>query len=123
MRKYLRFKDPFSEQKQSLAIEVRKMESIYNIEPYSVESSESGLFGLKTKIFNTEYAMMNVYHHYNLKLSFMQDQIRKFFSKDGLNVLGGDFNWDFNESPFKELAESSESWNLSKLEWLEPTHF
>ena len=26
-------------------------------------------------------------------------------------------------SPFKEFTESFESWNLSKLWWLEPTHF
>ena len=32
------------------------MEGLHNIEPYSIESSESGLFELKTKIFNTEYA-------------------------------------------------------------------
>ena len=123
LRKYLWFKDPFSEQKQGLAIGVRRMEGLHDIEPYPIESSESGLFGLRTKIFNTEYAVMNVYHHHNLKLPFMQDQIRKFFSKDGLNILGGDFNWDLNEPPFKELTESSESWNLSRLGWSEPTHF
>ena len=123
IRKYLWFKDPFLEQKWSLAIGVRRMESLHNIEPYPIESSESGLFGLRTKIFNTKYAVMNVYHHCDLKLPFMQDQIGKFFSKDGLNVLGGDFNWDFNEPPFKKLVESSESWNLSRLEWSEPTHF
>ena len=123
LRKYLWFKDPFLEQKQGLAIGVRRMEGLHNIEPYPIESSESGLFGLRIKIFNTEYAVMNVYHHCNLKLPFMQDQIRKFFSKDGLNVLGGDFNWDLNEPPFKELTESSESWNLSRLGWSEPTHF
>ena len=123
LRKYLWFKDPFSEQKRGLAIGVRRMEGLHDIEPCPIESSESGLFGLRTKIFNTEYAVMNVYCHHNLKLPFMQDQIGKFFSKDGLNVLGGDFNWDLNESPFKELAESSESWNLSRLGWSEPTHF
>ena len=92
MKKYLWFKNPFSEQKQDLAIEVKRMESLHNIEPYPIESSESGLFGLKTKIFNTEYAVINVYHHCNLKLPFMQDQIEWFFSKDELNVLRGDFN-------------------------------
>ena len=99
------------------------MEGLHDIEPYPIESSESGLFGLRTKIFNTEYAVMNVYWHCDLKLPFMQDQIRKFFSKDGLNILGGDFNWDLNEPPFKELAEFSESWNLSRLGWSEPTYF
>ena len=99
------------------------MESLHDIEPYPIESSESGLFGLRTKIFNTEYAVMNVYCHCDLKLPFMQDQIRKFFSKEGLNILGDDFNWNLNEFSFKELAKSSESWNLSKLEWLKPTHF
>ena len=93
------------------------------LKPYPIENSESGLFGLRTKIFNTEYAVMNVYCHCDLKLPFMQDQIGKFFSKDGLNILGGDFNWNLNESPFKELTDFSESWNLSKLGWLEPTHF
>ena len=44
------------------------MEGLHDIEPYPIESSESGLFGLRTKIFNTEYAVMNVYHHRNLKL-------------------------------------------------------
>ena len=102
------FKDLFSEQKQDLAIGIRRMEGLHDIELYPIESSESGLFGLKTKIFNTEYAVMNVYHHCDLKFPFMQDQIRKFFFKDELNILGGNFNWDFNESPFKELAESSE---------------
>ena len=92
LRKYLWFKDPFSEQKWGLAIGVRRMEGLHDIEPYPIESSESGLFGLRTKIFNTEYAVMNVYCHCDLKLPFMQDQIRKFFSKDGLNILGGDFN-------------------------------
>ena len=92
LRKYLWFKDPFSEWKQGLAIGVRRMEGLHDIEPYPIESSESGLFGLRTKIFNTEYAVMNVYRHCDLKLPFMQDQIGKFFSKDGLNVLGGDFN-------------------------------
>ena len=123
LRKYLWFKDPFSEQKRGLAIGVRRMEGLHDIEPYPIDSSESGLFGLRTKIFNTEYAVMNVYRHCDLKLPFMQDQIGKFFSKDGLNILGGDFNWDLNETPFKELAESSESWNLSRLGWSEPTHF
>ena len=70
------------------------MEGLHDIEPYPIESFESGLFGLRTKIFNTKYAMMNVYCHCNLKLPFMQDQIGKFFSKDELNVLGGDFNWN-----------------------------
>ena len=84
------------------------MENLHNIEPYSIESSESGLFGLRTKVFNTEYTIMNVYHHCDLKLPFMQDQIRKFFSKDELNVLGGNFNWDLKESSFKELTKSSE---------------
>ena len=86
------FKDFFSERKQGLAIGVRRMEGLHNIELYSIESFESGLFGLRTKIFNTEYAVMNVYCHCDLKLPFMQDQIGKFFSKDGLNILGGDFN-------------------------------
>ena len=76
------------------------MESLHDIKPYPIESSESGLFGLKTKIFNTEYAVMNVYCHCDLKLPFMQDQIEKFFSKDGLNVLRGDFNWNLNKPPF-----------------------
>ena len=92
LRKYLWFKDPFSKWKQGLAIGVRRMEGLHDIEPYPIESSESGLFGLRIKIFNTEYAVMNVYYYCNLKLSFMQDQIGKFFSKDGLNVLRGDFN-------------------------------
>ena len=92
IRKYLWFKNLFSEQKWDLTIEVKRMEGLYDIEPYPIESSESGLFGLRTKIFNTEYTVMNVYHHYDLKLPFIQDQIGKFFSKDGLNVLGGDFN-------------------------------
>ena len=92
LRKYLWFKNPFSEWKWSLAIGIKRMESLHDIEPYPIESSESGLFGLRTKIFNTKYAVMNIYHHYNLKLPFMQDQIGKFFSKDGLNILGGDFN-------------------------------
>ena len=123
LRKYLWFKDPFLERKQGLAIGVRRMEGLHDIEPYPIESSESGLFGLRTKIFNIKYAVMNVYPHWDLKLPFMQDQIGKFFSKDGLNVLGGDFNWDLKEPPFKELAESSESWNLSRLGWSKPTHF
>ena len=92
LRKYLWFKDLFSEWKQGLAIGVRRMEGLHDIEPYPIESSESGLFGLRTKIFNTEYAVMNVYCHCDLKLPFMQNQIGKFFSKDGLNVLRGDFN-------------------------------
>ena len=99
------------------------MEGLHDIELYSIESSESGLFGLKTKIFNTKYAVMNVYHYCNLKLPFIQGQIGKFFSKDGLNILGGDFNWDLNESPFKEFTEFFESWNLLRLGWSEPTHF
>ena len=123
MKKYLWFKDPFLEQKFGLAIEVKRMEGLHNTKLYPIESSESVLFGLRTKIFNAEYAVMNVYHHCNLKLPFIQDQIKKFFSKDGLNILKGDFNWDLNESPFKEFVESSESWNLSRLEWLEPIHF
>ena len=79
------------------------MKGLHDIEPYLIESSESGLFGLRIKIFNIKYAVMNVYYHCDLKLPFMQNQIRKFFSKDGLNVLGGDFNWDLNESPLKSL--------------------
>ena len=51
LRKYLWFKDPFSEWKQGLAIEIRRMEDFHNIEPYPIESFESGLFGLKIKIF------------------------------------------------------------------------
>ena len=109
LRKYLWFKDLFLEWKQGLAIGVRRMEGLHDIKSYPIESSKSGLFGLRTKIFNTEYAMMNVYCHYDLKLPFIQDQIGKFFSKDRLNVLGGDFNRDLNKLPFKELAESSES--------------
>ena len=123
LKKYLWFKNLFLKQKQGLAIGVRRMEGLHDIEPYPIESSESGLFRLRTKTFNTEYAVMNVYYHCDLKLPFMQDQIGKFFSKDGLNVLGGDFNWDLNEPPFKELAESSEFWNLSRLGWSEPTLF
>ena len=92
------FKEIFVVQRPLLRTEVRpchwsqKNGSLHNIEPYPIESSESGLFGLRIKIFNTEYAVMNVYCHCNLKLPFMQDQIKKFFSKDGLNVLRGDFN-------------------------------
>ena len=100
LKKYLWFKDPFSKRKRGLAIGVRRMEGLYNIKPYPIESSESGLFGLKIKIFNTEYAVMNVYCYCNLKFPLKQDQIRKFFSKDEMNVLGGDFNWDFNKFPF-----------------------
>ena len=68
LRKYLWFKNPFSEQKQSLTIGVRRMEGLHDIKPYPIESFESGLFGLKTKIFNIEYIMINVYCHHNLKL-------------------------------------------------------
>ena len=107
MRKYLWFKNLFSKQKQDFVIEVRRMESLYDIKPYSIESLESGLFGLKTKIFNTKYVVMNIYYYCDLKLPFMQNQIKNFFFKDGLNILRGDFNWDLNKSPFKKLTKSS----------------
>ena len=49
------------------------MKSFLNIELYSIESFVYGMFGLKIKIFNIEYIVMNVYQHCNLKLSFMQN--------------------------------------------------
>ena len=92
MRKYLWFNDPFSEWKHELAIWVKKIKDLHDIEPCPIKSSVSKIFGLKTKIFNAEHTVMNVYQHCDLKLPFIQDQIGNFFSKDGLNILGGDFN-------------------------------
>ena len=81
MRKYLWFQNLFLEWKQGLTIGVRRMEGFYDIEPYPIESSENGLFGLRTKIFNTKYTVMNIYCYCDLKLSFCKTKLESSFPK------------------------------------------
>ena len=125
LRKYIWLRDNSSGKRRGLLIGVRQMEGVKEISPCFFDQTMSGLFGVHVTIGLTNYSVLNIYHHPNLKVATILQEAACFFSQNprSINIFGGDFNWDVKEKQMGEIEKCCASLHMSCLKWDEPTHY
>ena len=73
----------------------------------------------------TNYSILNIYHHPDLKVATISQEATHFFGQNprSINIFGGDFNWDVKEKQMGEIDQCCASLCMSHLKWDEPTHY
>ena len=94
LRKYIWLRDNSSGKRRGLLIGVRRMEGVKEISPCFFDQTMSGLFGVHVTIGSTNYSVLNIYHHPDLKVATILQEATHFFSQNprSINIFGGDFN-------------------------------
>ena len=71
------------------------------------------------------YSVLNIYHHPDLKVATILQEVACFFSQNprSINIFGGDFNWDVKEKQMGEIEKCCATLCMSCLKWDEPTHY
>ena len=125
LRKYIWLKDNSSGKRRGLLIGVRWMEEVKEISSCFFDQTMSGLFGVHVTIGSTNYSVLNIYCHPDLKVAIILQEAAHFFGQNprSINIFGGDFNWDVKEKQMGEIEKCCASLHMSHLKWDEPTHY
>ena len=75
------------------------MEGVKEISPCFFDQTMSGLFSVHVTIGSTNYSVLNIYRHPDLKVATILQEATHFFGQNprSINIFGGDFNWDVKE--------------------------
>ena len=79
LRKYIWLKDNSSGKRRGLLIGVRQMEGVKEISPCFFDQTMSRLFGVHMTIESTNYSILNIYHHPDLKVATISQEATQFF--------------------------------------------
>ena len=125
LRKYIWLKDNSSRKRRGLLIGVRQMEGVKEISLCFFDQTMSGLFGVHVTIGLTNYSVLNIYCHPDLKVATISQKTTCFFGQNprSINIFGGDFNWDVKEKQMGEIEKCCASLCMSHLKWDEPIHY
>ena len=125
LRKYIWLKDNSSGKRRGLLIGVRWMEGVKEISPCFFDQTVSGLFGVHVTIGSTNYSVLNIYHHSDLKVATISQEATCFFGQNprSINIFESDFNWDVKKKQMGEIDQCCASLCMSCLKWDEPIHY
>ena len=79
LRKYIWLRDNSSGKRKGLLIGVRQMEGVKEISPCFFDQTMSGLFGVHVTIGSTNYSVLNIYCHPDLKVATISQEAARFF--------------------------------------------
>ena len=85
----------------------------------------SRLFGVYVTIRSTNYSVLNIYHHFDLKVATILQETTQFFGQNSrsINIFGGDFNWDVKEKQIGKIDQCCASLCMLCLKWDKPIHY
>ena len=94
LRKYIWLRDNSFRKRRGLLIGVRRIEGVKEISPCFFDQTMSGLFGVHVTIGSTNYSVLNIYRHPDLKVATISQEAAQFFGQNprSINIFGGDFN-------------------------------
>ena len=101
------------------------MEGVKEISPCFFDQTTSGLFRVYVTIGSTNYSVLNIYYHPDLKVAIISQEATCFFGQNprSINIFGGDFNWDVKEKQMGKINQCCASLCMSHLKWDEPTYY
>ena len=79
LKKYIWLRDNSSGKRRGLLIGVKWMEGVKEIAPCFFDQTMSGLFGVHVTIELTNYSVLNIYHHPDLKVTTISQEATCFF--------------------------------------------
>ena len=94
LKKYIWLRNNSFGKRRGLLIGVRQMEGVKEISLCFFDQTMSGLFGVHVTIGSTNYSVLNIYCHPDLKVAIISQEVARFFSQNprSINIFGGDFN-------------------------------
>ena len=70
-----------------------------------------------------EYCALNIYRHSEMSISQVPRICNQLFSKQSINILGGDFNLDRNQLEFQTVVKAATKHRMLRLEGDFATHY
>ena len=85
----------------------------------------SGLFGVHVTIGSTNYSILNIYCHPDLKVVIISQEAIQFFGQNSrsINIFESDFNWNVRKKQMGKIEQCCASLCMLCLKWNEPTYY
>jgi endonuclease/exonuclease/phosphatase (EEP) superfamily protein YafD len=123
LKKFEWYVDSYRKGSRGVAIGVRKMKGREGVcEKVYFEEQRGSLFGIKTKVFDKEFGVLNLYKHKELRMEDVLSSMNRFFQPLQCNIMGGDFNVDFGDDQFQILMNTAAELKMERLSWNNATH-
>ena len=122
-KKYEWITDDFNQNKHGLAIGVRRMKLRGEVQKIDCGERHGGALAIQTWVAGEEYCALNIYRYSEMSVSQVPRICNQSFSKQSINILGGDFNLDKNQLEFQTVVKAAARHRMLQLEGDFVTHY
>ena len=122
-KKYEWITNNFNQNKCGLAIGVKKMKLRGEVQKIDCEERHGGALAIQTWVAGEKYCALNIYRHSEMFISQVLRICNQSFSKQSINILGGNFNFEKNQPEFQTTMKAAARHRMFWLEGDFVTHY